>query len=170
MEQDVTERAREKALRLLATRERSRREIEQKLLASGFVSSTVALVTDWLLERGYLDDRRFAVHYLEEKRRSGWSTRRIRSELIRRGVRREEVDEVLAAETAVCGDSAGELDVALTLVRRRFGQEFASDPQTATRRVAGFLARRGFDWEDISRVLQLLAEEAHGRGSPEGLS
>ena len=54
----------------------------------------------------------------------------------------------------------------LALVRRRFGRQFAVDPDGAERRLAGFLVRRGYDWETIGRVVReaaarKLAEEAH---------
>lgn len=55
----------------------------------------------------------------------------------------------------------------LTTVRRRFGAQFVTDPETAERRLAGFLVRRGYDWETIGRVARALRLEA-GAGPDAG--
>ena len=172
IEQDSQYRARDKALRLLAVRDRACREMEQKLAAAGFSAAIVAGTVGWLVERGLLDDVRFASQFAAEKRRLGWSTRRIRNELLRKGVEREAIDQVLAGGVdtpdTFGGGATGvtELEVAVALARRRFGREFGSDAAAATRKVVGFLARRGFDWDDIQKAMRLLAEDARQDETP----
>ncbi len=50
-------------------------------------------------------------------------------------------------------------------VRRRFSSQFAADPQAAERRLAGFMARRGYDWDTIGRMARTLRAEAAGLGA-----
>ena len=50
----------------------------------------------------------------------------------------------------------------MVLVRRRFGAQFATDADAAERRLTGYLARRGYDWETIARVSRELRAEAGG--------
>jgi SOS response regulatory protein OraA/RecX len=55
-------------------------------------------------------------------------------------------------------------------VRRRFGAQFAAEPQAAERRLAGFLARRGYDWDTIGRLARTLRDEAGDEDAAEGWS
>lgn len=159
--EDAPYRARERALRLLGLRDRSRREIAGRLRLAGFGPAVVGETVEWLADLGYLDDRRFAAAYVAEKQRSGWGARRIRAELAAKGVERSVVDEVLAALEQTGSAASGEGDSVLeNTVRKRFGGQFAADPQAAERRLAGFLARRGYDWDAIGRMARMLRAEA----------
>jgi regulatory protein len=166
LEQDAPFRSRERALRLLGLRDRSRREIERRLRQAGFDAGVIAQTVEWLAGLGYLDDRRFAAAYAAEKWRGGWGPRRIHTELAAKGVERPVIDEALAPleEAEVGAGGAGDLVLEQT-VRRRFAAQFAGDPEAAERRLAGFLARRGYDWDTIGRLGRMLRSEA---GSPGG--
>jgi regulatory protein len=158
--QDAPYRARERALRLLGLRDRSRWEIQARLRQAGFGPEVVDRTVDWLQGLGYLDDRRFAAAYAEGKAGSGWGPRRIRTELAAKGVDRRVVDELLQTwEDEAAGREAGAEALELT-VRRRFATQFATDPERAERRLAGFLARRGYDWDTIGRITRIMRGEA----------
>jgi regulatory protein len=158
--QDAPYRARERALRLLALRDRSRWEVQARLRQAGFDPGVVDLTVEWLQGLGYLDDRRFAAAYAEEKARGGWGPRRIQTELAAKGVDRRVVHEVLQArDNEAAGAEAGMETLELT-VRRRFAKQFATDPDGAERRLAGFLARRGYDWDTIGRITRTMRAEA----------
>lgn len=163
LEEDAPYRARDKALDMLATRERCAREVEVRLQGAGFDGEIVASTISWLRTRGYLDDRRFALAFAEAKLKGGWGARRIRAELLQKGTNREAVEDVLRAvvqEGAEAEGVAAGVAVATALARRRFGGQFAADPTGARRRLAGFLARRGYDWETIATVTRVLADES----------
>jgi regulatory protein len=168
LEQDTPFRARERALRFLAVRDRSRRELEMRLRQAGFEAAVVGETVAWLAGLGYLDDRRFATAYAAEKERTGWGARRIRAELASKGVERSIVDEVLALREETESEGTEGMDALEQMVRKRFGSQFAADPDAAERRLAGFLARRGYDWDTIgrmARVLRVEAAEFRGPGS-----
>ncbi|MCE5254742.1 MAG: recombination regulator RecX [Actinomycetia bacterium] len=159
---DAPYRARDRALALLALRDRSRREIEVRLGMAGFTPEVVSDTCAWLLRLGYLDERRFAMGYVAEKLRGGWGPHRIRAELLRKGVERALVEETLSREGGEGEATTAGLESATTLARRRFGEQFRRDPVAAGRRLAGFLARRGYDWDLIAAVARILAAEAGG--------
>lgn len=161
---DAPFRARDRALRLLASRDRSRHEVEDRLKAAGFSTDVVSGTVAWLLSLGYLDDERFAARYSALRLSGGCGPRRVRSELVRKGVEQRLVDQVLRATDEEAQTAEG-LEAALALARRRFGEQFGRDPSTAARRLAGFLARRGYDWDVITAVAHMLHEDA---GRPEG--
>jgi regulatory protein len=171
--EDAPYRARERALRFLGVRDHSPREVETRLRQAGFDSAVVAETVAWLGGLDYLNERRFAAAYAAEKRRSGWGARRIRAELGGKGVERSVIDEVLALEEADMagpGDGSGYGAEALEqTVRRRFLAQFGTDPDAAERRLAGFLARRGYDWDTIVKMARTLRAEAAERPSPPGV-
>ena len=159
--QDAPFRTRESALRLLGLRDRSRRELETRLRQAGFESGVVGETLEWLAGLGYLDDRRFASAYVAEKQRGGWGPRKIRAELAAKGVERSVVDDTIAALEQPDSTEAAEDDSVLErTVRRRFGGQFVTDPEAAERRLAGFLGRRGYDWDTIGRMVRILRAEA----------
>jgi regulatory protein len=161
VDEDAPYRARERALRLLGLRDRSRREVEMRLRQAGFEPGVAGQTVEWLAGLGYLDDGRFAAAYMAEKQRGGWGPRRIRAELAAKGVERSAVDEAVAAlEDAESGASAKGDSALEDVIRRRFGGQFAADPVGTERRLAGFLARRGYDWDTIGRMTRMLRAEA----------
>jgi len=83
-------RARERALRLLALRARSRAELQKKLAERDFSKSAIDRVLENLGELGYLDDEAFAVNrarHLAMNRLYG--NRKIEEQLREKGIDRE---------------------------------------------------------------------------------
>ena len=83
-------RARERALRLLALRGRSRAELRKKLAERDFTKSVIERVLENLVELGYLDDEAFAANrarHLAVNRLYG--DRKIEEQLREKGVARE---------------------------------------------------------------------------------
>lgn len=125
---------------------------------------------EWLEELGYLDDRRFAATLAGEKVRAGWGPHRIRAELLRKGVARSIVGEIVGegyqAEVFVnvAGGEEGVEDRLVNLVQRRYRRDLERDPEKGRNKVAGFLARRGHDWDLVNSVLRRVAGE-NGPGS-----
>jgi SOS response regulatory protein OraA/RecX len=94
-----------------------------------------------------------------EERRYG--ARGIALRLVRRGIDPDLADR--AARLAYEAAGLQEFEVALELAERRVGtEEFTNDDsrRRAVRRVAGFLARRGFGTEAIARVVRELSGDA----------
>lgn len=92
-------------------------------------------------ELGAVDDAAFAQAWVADRGRGrGYGRLRLRRELVRRRVPEALIDEAL--------DGLGEVDeeaVAERLAARRFATLPASlPPETAARRLAGFLSRRGY--------------------------
>jgi regulatory protein len=165
--EDAPFRAKERALKLIGSRDRTGRDLRSRLEDAGFSDEVAAHTVSWLQHLGYVDDAKFAARYTAEKLRSGWGGRRIASELARLGVDRGLVQQAIVettdeagAEGAAAEAAEGGMDAVLDLCRRRFGNQFASDPESAARRLAGFLARRGFDWDTIHKVARILEHES----------
>ena len=160
LELDAPHRARDRALRLLALRDRSCREMSERLRSAGYEATVVSDTIAWLRDLDYLNDSRFAAAYLSAKAKSGWGRRRIAAELALKGVERRLIDEALEDEEETGEGGAEAMEALLSLVRRRFGKDLQSDPDGTARRLAGFLGRRGYDWDTIRSVLRTLKDEA----------
>lgn len=152
MTADELAEAKSRALRFLGHRDRSRREVEERLARYGYEPAILEAVTAWLEGLGYLDDVRYAEALGADKRRQGWGPGRIRQELQRRGVPADVADGVV-------GKRVDEEDL-VALVRRRFGALAATDGSLAKRRAHAYLARKGHEWDVIVRVTR----EALGAG------
>ncbi len=148
-----SQKAREAAFRLLAVRARSTAELEQRLKLKGFLPEIISATLAGLTAKGYLDDGQFARQLIREKfENSGWGPARLRPELARKGI-----DKGLAEE--LVGGFFKDRDLAaevLPLARKRWRAWSGRPAEVRRRRLTGFLQRRGYDWEVISRVLEQL--------------
>lgn len=93
---DELARALDNACLLIKLRERSEREIRDRLRQKGYSAETIALVITGLYEMRLLDDRRFAEMFAESRLSfRGEGEYRIRRELAQKGVKEEIVDSVM---------------------------------------------------------------------------
>ena len=131
--------AKDRALRLLGVRDRSRRELERRLLRAGFEPEEVAAALEDLTAVGLIDDERFAAAVAEHARSGRIAGRRaVMSSLMAAGVDRD------TAEQAVEPLEEGEAERAQGLADRQAARLGGVDPERAFRRISGMLARRGF--------------------------
>ncbi len=134
------QRAIELAYKLVSQRERTTRQVRDKLTAKDCSPAAIDAALEELGRYGFVDDARYAKLFAEDKRRlQGWGERRIRGQLVRDGISREILDGLFAdGEAALSAPS--ELEAALELLRRK--RPDLSDPKVKSR-MAGMLARRG---------------------------
>jgi regulatory protein len=148
----------DRALNLLAFRARSARELHRRLVQKGVTSERADRVIAKLREVGLIDDTDFARQLARSKMSAGASRRRVHQELFKRGVAREVADE--AVEQVVEDEGLSDADSIQRIARKKWGTLNGLDEPTRCRRLYGFLARRGFDSDEISRVVRQLAGEA----------
>ena len=139
-----------RALRLLASREHSRAELERKLQAHETAPGGLAQVLDELQAKGFINEAR-VVQSVVHRRAERLGTQRVRAELNAKGLPAELVAEALD------GLRATEEARAREVWRRKFGQP-ASDPQERARQMR-FLAARGFSADAIRRVVAGTGED-----------
>jgi regulatory protein len=130
---------------LLARREHTRAELDNKLLAHG-TPEEISIVLDQLQQSGLLSDARFAESYLRSQS-SRLGIARLRFALRNKGVSSEAVEASLAG-----ADLPSELERARALWLRKFG-ELPVDAREWARQ-ARFLQTRGFTSDVIRRLLK----------------
>ena len=136
---------RERALRHLARRDHSRAELARKLAPHGEPAEIDAVI-ERMRELGLQSDTRYAEAFVRGKA-GRFGASRLRSELARRGIDRDLIDEAIAGE---CVES--EADRARAVLRGRFTEPPADAREWA--RQARFLQTRGFASELIRKLLK----------------
>lgn len=136
---------RARALRLLARREHSRRELERKLMPHAEDPSQLESLLDELTRRGWLAEGRVAEQVIHA-RRGRFGMDRIRQELLAKGV----AEEVVAGVMPQLKDT--ELEAARGVWRRKFG----TPPRSAAERArqVRFMQGRGFALDTILKIIR----------------
>ncbi len=151
---------REKALKLIAERPMSRRELIGKLAPRAHGgeepeggegrSEAAAEIADWLEGLGYLNDAEYAGTVARHYSAKGYGQGKIRDELWKRGVPREYWNEAQAA--------AQPPDEGIDAFLRQKLKGRGPDPREL-KRAADALARRGYRWGDIKEGLRRYGAE-----------
>ncbi len=136
----------DKAVNLLAFKDRTTQEIINKLKEKGYSSDEIEETVEKLSYYGYLNDQNYTISYIKDNT-SKKGKRLILNELGQKGVDRYiienaceelEIDEVIAIKD---------------IVKRRFSQIDLKD-EKSYRRVVNYFLRRGFGFDNIKRVLK----------------
>ena len=120
-----------------------RRKLEESEYPKEAVESAIAYVTSY----GYLDDRRYAEHYIEWKKQ-GKGKARLKMELVQKGISREIIEEVL--ESTDFGETR-EMIRQIILKKRKTDIPMNEKEK---QRLYGFLMRKGFSSSDILAVMR----------------
>ena len=148
---------RDAAVGYLGYRQRSIKEMRNKLAAKEFSQANIDRVVDLLIKGGYLDDVQFAAAFIGQKSKmSNQGKRKIVAELLHKGVAK---DDIVAAYNQVFDEEEkeGDLEAALRALgkklRNRSIDDIKGDPKEVQRLMA-FLARRGFSYDVVRAALK----------------
>jgi regulatory protein len=144
-------RARAVALDLLSRRAWTRRDLRRRLRRRGAPAGVADAVVADLEDRGYVDDRAFAAAWADSRARGrSLGSRRLRQELLARGVARGLVEDAVRAVS----ESADEEARASAAAARRWPLVMRGAPATAARRLHTYLLRRGFPADVVRRAVR----------------
>jgi regulatory protein len=139
------------AYRYLSFRARSEKEMRDYLARRQVHPDTIASVIERLAELRLVDDADFARMWVEDRQRlRPRGARVLRLELRRKGIAGDVVEAALPTDDA---------EEVYRLAERRAGQLDRADEQAFRRRLSGYLLRRGYAYEMVSRVVSRLWEE-----------
>jgi regulatory protein len=150
----------DRALNMIALRARASSELRRLLIRKGEPAEFVDLAIERLVRAGFLDDASFAKQFTRSKAvGAGLSRRRVQQELARRGVARDVADAAIAE---VFDEEHVDEEGTLQRVARKKMKSLARlDVAVQRRRLYSFLARRGYDSDDIARTLRSVVNDAH---------
>ncbi|MHB1457347.1 MAG: regulatory protein RecX [Armatimonadota bacterium] len=157
---ELINKAKERAFKLLDYRKRSISEVEQRLKKADYEEDIIKEVIQSLEEMGFLNDEDFTQSWIDSRiSGKGMGKNRIKWELRQKGV-----DDVIADEALSLVDSDSEFDTAMESAERRWHKDHDPDVRSKKRRMASYLARLGFKWETVNRVLSTLLNEDESDG------
>lgn len=153
--QDAEEVALQRAIRLLNYRPRSEAEVRRNLEGHAIPDEIITAVLERLKTNGLIDDQQFARQWVENRtvfRPRG--RRALAYELRARGLSPAVIDQTLA-ETG-SDENALAYEAALRYARKLRPLEWLE----FHRKLAGFLARRGFDYDAAGAAIQRVWQES----------
>lgn len=147
----------DRAVAFLAGRARSRREMEERLLRSGYRPCTVEMVLYKLEKEGLLDDADFARQWVDARSARRMGRGRIAQELRRKGVSAREAEEALEGLS-----DEEQLEGAIVLVEKAMARTpSGEDPRKTAARITAMLARRGYDYDTAREAISRVLEDIH---------
>ncbi len=141
----VEDKAYMRSLDLLARRPRSVWEMEQYLKRKGYENNTVTKILNKLSNRGLLDDKKFALAWVRDRRvLKPVSKRRLLQELQQKKISQKIISEVLEQ------DETNEQDVLRDVIAKKRTQSRYQDNQ----KLIAYLLRQGFRYDDVKQLLK----------------
>ena len=143
------------ALNLLAARPYASRALHRKLIQKKYSAADADDVIRRLVDNGLLNDERFAEQYARSKMLStGASKRRLTQDLYRKGIKGDVATTAIA--NVIEQDEIDPAAVIERVARKKLAQLGNLEPVVLRRRLFAFLARRGYDVDEIKRVVSSL--------------
>ncbi len=136
----------EKAVAFLASREHSRRELEQKLAQRGFSPEEIAPALGSLEKRGLQSDRRFAEQWVRSRaERMAEGPVKLAAGLQARGIEQSLAQEVTDAVISECGR--------INMLNRAY-EKLLPKSRGIRERLIASLVRKGFSYHEVCRFLE----------------
>jgi len=143
------------ALNLLSARPYATRALYRKLIQKQYSAADADDAIRRLVDNGLLNDAKYAEQYARSKiTMTGASKRRLQQDLFRKGIKADVATHAIAA---VLEDE--EIDPAVVIERvakKKLAQLGDLEPIVLRRRLFAFLARRGYDVDEIKAVVSRL--------------
>ncbi|OGL38775.1 hypothetical protein A3J32_02870 [Candidatus Saccharibacteria bacterium RIFCSPLOWO2_02_FULL_46_7] len=135
---------RARAVEWVLNRPRSIREFKDYMYRKKAEAEFAEDLIKQFSDRGYLDEQKFSQWLIELLSRRGKSNRAIRSELFKKGIDREIVEEIMSQEAS---DEVGRLRT--VIAKKRKLPRYRNDLQ----KIKQYLVAQGFSWDLIKSQL-----------------
>ena len=156
MANDPFEKAKNYAFLLLKYRPRSEKELAQRLKRKKFEEKIILRTLSFLKEKKFIDDDYFAGAWIDSRLKRPLGLRRIRQELLIKGVDKEIIERQLEE----IREDYYEADVVRGLAEKQFSRSKTVDLRKAKARVYAYLMRRGFSAQAVINALNGLTEKS----------
>jgi len=139
-------------LNLLAARPYSSRSLHKKLIQKQYPAADAEDAIRRLVDNGILDDAKYAEQYARSKMLvTGASKRRIQQDLYRKGIKADVATG--AIDNVVEQDEIDTAAVIERVAKKKLAQLGDLESLVIRRRLFAFLARRGYDVDEIKAVI-----------------
>src|SRR3990167_3844852 len=141
----------QKIYRLFSFRDRSEKEIRDYLKVKSKnlkVKIGENEIIEKLKEQGLLDDEKFAKAWVESRRRK-FGLRRIKQELVQKGIDREIVESIMYQVLSI----KSEEEVAKEALEKKARAWKSLEPLEFRKKAYGYLQRKGFEFEIVKKAV-----------------
>ena len=143
------EKAKNYAFLLLKFRQRSTKEITQRLKQKNFDDSVIKETLSFLKRQGFVDDESFAKAWIDSRLKKPLGLRRIKEELRIKGID----TNIIESNLKKIRQDYLEEEVVARIAADRLSKLKGIEPQKVKRRTFAYLLRRGFSPEVILDTL-----------------
>lgn len=144
--EEELEQAYQRSLNFLTFRARSVDEMRKYLARRGYEESVIDETLSRLAGIGLLDDEAFAGAWIASRAAAkGYGPRRLKNELLKKGVKGETIDEKIEEVYEPGADP----ERVYGMAERRLASMRGVDAQAARRRLTQFLLNKGFDYDTV---------------------
>ena len=144
--------ARAYAFLLLKFRLRSENELKSRLRQKGFSEELSQETVNFLKDKEFIDDRVFARDWVATRLKRPFGLRRIKQELICKGLEKEIIENSLSQVK----EHYNESQIVNQLAQLRFSKLKCREPLKAKVRVYAYLIRRGFSFDIVNDIVKEL--------------
>ncbi len=138
------------ALRFLGYRQRSEKEVIERLQRKGFEQNIIENTLSYLKNYGLIDDLEFAKSFMRDKINiNKHGPEKIKYDLYRKGISQAIIEKVL-------DEDDNEYARALKLAQKKLPSYKNDDKNAQYRKLGGFLQRRGYSSHCVYKILDKL--------------
>lgn len=148
-EKVILKRAKLRAMHLLNDMDRTESQLRTKLVNGDYPADIVDVAIAYVKSFGYINDESYIRRFIESKRKSK-SRKEIYALLMKKGVDMNQVEDILSEYYSVEDSLNAIRDL---LHKKRYDPNTATDQET--HKIYGYLARKGFGYDDIRQVIQI---------------
>ena len=141
---------RARSLEWLLNRPHSIREFKDYLYRKKANPELTETLIQEFTEKNYLNEYKFGEWLVDLQKRRGKSNRAIRSELFKKGLGREMIDELMAA-----GGEGKEQRLKILIAKKSDPSRYKNDPK----KLASYLVSQGFSYSQVKEALALNTQE-----------
>lgn len=145
----ILKRAKLRAMHLLTDMARTESGLREKLRQGMYPEDIIEEALFYVRSFGYLNDRKYAENFIES-RKNRKSKKEIYAMLCNKGVPAEQIEEAFAS----CYPEEGEQEAIRRIIEKK-RVDVAHASWEELQKLCRYLARKGFRFEDINRVIKV---------------
>ena len=158
VEENEKHKIKTEAINFLARRIHSEKELGNKLLRKKYKTKVINDIIDELKEKELIDDYKYGLIFTEEKMRTKlWGEKRIRGELLKRGISYELVSQVIKEKFP----EGNKINDAVTLAEKKMKtlSKYDLERRKLAERIYSYLASRGYDYQTSREAVEKVLDE-----------
>lgn len=159
----IYEKGLEYAIRVISSQPKTKFQIKQKLILRKLPRKIIYDIIKTLEEQGYIDDRRYAHMWVEERIRTKPIGRAlVQKKLFEKGIPKEIIEEAITGEMGEEKEMTAAKAMArqkLERLKRNLNERKEEDGRRLMQKLSFFLSSRGFNYYIIQRVMDDLENE-----------